>query len=187
MGSRRLFVSIDLPPECCEQVGAVQKPFRGLSGVRPTDPDQAHVTVKFLGEVADDRVDLVTDLLERAIRTATVGPFEATVGGIGVFPSFEYISVVWVGVREGATPMVTLHDSIEERFVGAGFKAEEHEFTPHVTIARLDHGGSKERVQELVAERDPIVGSFDVRSVTLTESTLAADGPVYETLERVSL
>ena len=187
MATRRLFLSIDLPPAICDGIAAVQEPFCDLSGVRPTDPTGSHVTMKFLGDVADERIERVERLLEKAVTDANIGPFDATVEGIGVFPSFDYISVIWLGLREGATPMTELHEALEARFVEAGFEPEEHDFTPHVTIARVDHAASKDRIQELVREKDPHVGSFQVEEIRVKESTLTADGPVYETLCAVSL
>ena len=187
MATRRLFLSIDVPQALADDIGSVQQPFRGLSGVRPTDPEQSHVTMKFLGDVADRRLDTVESLLYESVAAADVDRFEATIGGIGVFPSYDDISVVWLGVREGATPMERLHETMESRFVEAGFEEEEHDFTPHVTIARVDHAGSKERIQELVRESDPTVGSFVVDELSVKESILTDDGPVYETVDAVSL
>ena len=186
--SKRLFVSVDLDG-LGDAVAAVQDRFDGVSGLRLTDPGQAHVTLKFLGDTAPDRVADVVAALEAAVEDSGVEPFEAEIGGLGVFPSLSYISVVWVGVRDGAgaAELTRLHETIEARTTAMGFDPEEHAFTPHVTIARMDHAGGKDRVQELVRESDPDVGSMTVSAVHLTESTLTADGPSYETVERLPL
>jgi 2'-5' RNA ligase len=65
-----------------------------------------------------------------------------------------------------------------------GFDPEDHEFTPHATVARMDHAGGKELVQERVREDDPDVGEFQVEEVRLKESVLESDGPTYSTVER---
>jgi len=95
--------------------------------------------------------------------------------------------VVWLGVREGGERMTRLHEAIEDRTVAVGFDPEDHEFTPHVTLARMDHAGGKATVQRVLDERDPDGGSLDVKEVRLTESTLTPDGPEYETVERFPL
>lgn len=187
MGTRRLFLSIDLPEDLCSGVADVQDTFRELPGVRLPDPDQSHVTLKFLGEVPENRVETVADIATEAAAAADVAPFAASVAGLGVFPSFDYISVVWLGVEDGATSMTKLHRACEDRFVEAGFEAEDHEYRPHVTIARVDHGGAKERIHALVGDNDPTVGSFRVEAIALTESTLTADGPVYDTVDEIAL
>ena len=182
----RVFVSVDLDG-LEPAVAAVQEPFEGIGGLRLTDPEGAHLTLKFLGETDPERVPEVREALAAAVEAAGVEPFTAAFGGLGVFPSLEYISVVWVGVTRGGEALTRLQAAIEERMVALGFSPEDHEFTPHVTVARMDHAGGKDRVQELVRTRDPAVGTLDVEEVRLTESTLAADGPVYETVAAVSL
>jgi len=182
----RAFVSVDLDG-MGEAVAAVQEQFAGASGLRFTDPEQAHVTLKFLGEVDRERLPALTDELAAAVDDAGVEPFTATVGGLGVFPSLDYISVVWLGFERGGAELTALHEAIEERTVALGFEAEDHDFTPHVTIARMDHAGGKDLVQDVVTNASPTVGDLDVREVRLTESTLGEEGPVYETRERFPL
>ena len=184
--SKRLFVSVDLDG-LGEAVAAVKEQFEGASGLNFTDPEQAHVTVKFLGDTDEERVPELTDELTAAVDDAGVGPFEAEFGGLGVFPSLDYISVVWVGVREGDDELTRLQEAIEKRTTALGFDEEDHEFTPHVTLARMDHAGGKELVQKQVRETDPDVGTLAVEEIRLKESRLGPDGPTYETIERFSL
>jgi 2'-5' RNA ligase len=183
---KRLFVSVDLDG-LAEAVAAVQERFEGASGLRFTDPEQVHVTLKFLGDTDPDRVPELADELAAAVDDAGVAPFRMAVGGLGVFPDIEYISVVWVGVREGGDELTRLHEAIEERTTALGFDPEDHEFTPHATVARMDHAGGKELVQERVREDDPDVGTLRVDELRLTESVLGPDGPTYSTVERFPL
>jgi len=183
---QRLFVSVDLDG-LADEVRAVQRRFDGVDGLRLTDPEQAHVTLKFLGDTDPERVDALVSELEAAVTDSGVEPFEAHVGGLGVFPSLDYISVVWVGVREGSDELTALHEAIEARATAMGFDAEDHDFTPHATVARLDHAGGKARVQGIVEDEDPDVGRLQVTAVRLTESVLREDGPTYRTVESVSL
>ncbi|MFB6136908.1 MAG: RNA 2',3'-cyclic phosphodiesterase [Halobacteriaceae archaeon] len=183
----RLFVSVDLSPALHEAVAELQGEFADASGLNLTDPSQPHVTVKFLGDVDPGRESEVTETLATAVEGADVEPFEAEFGGLGVFPDLSYISVVWLGVRNGATELTRLHEAVESAFVERGFDPEDHEFTPHVTLARMEHAGGKELVQELVRETDPTVGQMRVEEVRLTESELGPSGPEYTTLARVPL
>ena len=185
----RLFVSVDLPSSLADAVADVQAPFADCAGLRLTDPTQAHCTLKFLGETDPDRVDEIETALDAAVADAGVDPFDCTVGGLGVFPSLEYISVVWAGVREGAgdAELTALADAVEAELTDIGFDPADHEFTPHITLARMDDARDKQRVQQLVAETDPTVGTFPVESVRLTKSTLTDDGPVYETVSEITL
>jgi 2'-5' RNA ligase len=181
----RLFVSVDVD-DLAEEVQHVQEPFH-LDGLDPTDPEQAHVTLEFLGDVDGGELDALTDALAAGVDDAGVDPFDAELGGYGVFPTLDYISVVWLGVGEGGAELTRLHEALEDRTTALGFQPEDHEFTPHVTLARMDHAANKDRVQELVRERDPDAGTTRVEAVRLTESTLTASGPEYETVERFPL
>ena len=183
----RLFVSIDLPDEFADEVEQVQEHFADASGLSFTDPEQAHVTVKFLGEVNRGQLPRVKNALRRAVGEAGVEPFEATYEGLGVFPSLGYIQVVWLGVSEGGEEMTSLHEAVEDEVTKLGFDPEDHDFTPHVTLARMEHAGGKELVQENVEELEPTVGTTEVGEIRLTESELTAEGPEYSTVESYSL
>jgi len=182
----RLFVSADLDG-VAEETGEVQDRLAEASGLRMTDPEQAHVTLKFLGETDPDRLPELRETLQAAVTDAGVDPFTAEIGGLGVFPSLEYISVVWVGVRAGSEQLTRLHETVEKRTTTMGFEPEEHEFTPHTTVARMDHAGGKGLVQEAVENGDPDIGTVRIEEVRLTESELTADGPEYSTVERFGL
>jgi 2'-5' RNA ligase len=181
VSAKRLFVSVDLDG-LTDAVREAQAPFRDLLGIDPTDPEQVHVTLKFLGDTDPDRLDELREALATAVADADVGPFDAEIGGYGVFPSLDYISVVWLGVRRGSGELTALHEAIEPRTTDLGFDPESHEFTPHATIARMRDARRKDHVQAVVRERDPDIGTQRIEEVRLTESLLTDEGPVYETL-----
>jgi len=183
----RLFVSVDLPDDFAEAIADVQSELDDASGLSMTDPAQAHVTLKFLGEVDESSVEEVLEWLRAGVADAAVEPFECSVAGLGVFPEPEYISVVWLGIEQGGKSLTRLHESIESRAVDDGFEPEEHSFRPHVTIGRMNHGGGKQHVRTIVENQHPEIGTFSVESVSLTASTLRSDGPVYSTVETVAL
>ena len=185
----RLFVSVDLPSRITDPLAELQDEFSEAAGIRLTDTSQAHVTLKFLGETDPERVDEIETAIQRAVDESAVGPFDCTIEGLGVFPSLDYISVVWAGVREdgGADALTLLADALETERTALGFEAETHEFTPHVTLGRMDDARGKSLVQEVVQKTDSTIGAFRVESVRLTESTLTADGPQYSTVSEVDL
>jgi 2'-5' RNA ligase len=181
----RLFISIDLNLD--DAIRSAQTPFEDLDSIRLVDSSQVHVTLKFLGEVDADRLDTIDAALHDSVAAADVSPFDAHIGGYGAFPSLDYISVIWVGVRDGGREMRLLHETIEERMVELGFDPSDHEFTPHATIARMDTAEGKAHVQDVLRNRDPDIGSRHVSAVHLTESTLMPDGPEYKTVSAIEL
>ncbi|PSP15487.1 RNA 2',3'-cyclic phosphodiesterase [Halobacteriales archaeon QH_10_67_13] len=184
----RLFVSVDLG-ELAPEIERLQSLFEGADGLRFTDPEQAHVTLTYLGETDPERVPEIETALRGAVEDAGVEPFRAAVGGLGVFPHPGYIRVVWVGIREdgGAGELRALHEAVEERTTTLGFEPDDHEFTPHATLARMDHAGGKELVQEVIQTRDPDASTVRVKEIRLTESRLGSEGSEYDTVAAVEL
>jgi 2'-5' RNA ligase len=191
----RAFFAVDLPDDLGDPIADAQETFEGAEGLRFVDPEQAHVTLKFLGEVdesdtGDDATPSLDDVIaagNRAVETAGVDPFECAIEGFGVFPSLEYISVVWAGVDDGSAELTALHEALEAETTALGVDPEEHAFTPHVTLARMNDARGKELVQRTVRERDPDIGRFEADAVRLAKSTLTSDGPVYETVASFEL
>lgn len=182
----RLFVAADLAP-LADDIRTAQEPFDGVIGLRLTDPDQAHVTLKFLGETDSSQVPILRSALRETVESMDLAPFTIECGELGVFPSREYIRVIWLGVTTGDTELRRLHEAIEAQTVDLGFDPEAHSFTPHVTLARMDHAGGKDRIHSVLDEREPETESMTLDAVSLMESTLTDDGPVYETVERFEL
>jgi 2'-5' RNA ligase len=181
----RLFVSVGVEP-FADRIEALQEPLAGLDGLRLPDPEQAHVTVKFLGE-GDHDLDALGAAIQRAIEDAAVGPFEATMEGVGAFPSPEYIRVVWLGFGSGSEQLSELHRRVEAETTALGYDEERHDFAPHVTLARMDNAAAKSEVQRFLRESDPAFGPLRVESLRLTESELTPEGPEYRTVERFEL
>ncbi|MFC5971810.1 RNA 2',3'-cyclic phosphodiesterase [Halomarina salina] len=200
----RAFVSVDCDPASAA-IRRAQAPFEGLDGLRLTDPEQAHLTLQFLGDVDETLAEYAAEdtehgrdvpglsvleaALESAVDEGDVAPFDCTLSGYGTFPEGDYISVVWLGVVEGREELERLHEAVEAATTDLGFDPESHDFTPHVTLARMDHAAEKEQVRRVVdgAEGTPDPATMHVDAVRLTESTLTPDGPVYETVARFPL
>ena len=189
----RAFFAVDLPDSLAQSVADAQAPFAGASGVNPVDPEQAHVTLKFLGDVSesDDGTEpALGDVIaagERAVDRAGVAPFEADVAGLGVFPSRRYVSVVWAGVDRGGDDLAALHEALEAETTALGVDPADHDFTPHVTLARVENATGADAVRDALDAEAPEVGTFGVDEVRLVESTLTSSGPEYEVVERFPL
>jgi len=157
----RLFVCIECD-ELATEIERIQNLFEDASGLRFTDPTQAHLTLKFLGETDQEQLPGLRETLAQAVDIADISPFELTAGGLGVFPDLEYIQVLWLGIDAGTSELTALHRTIEERTTALGFEPEQHDFTPHITLARMDHAGGKSLVQKQVRSRDPTAGTVRV-------------------------
>ena len=181
----RLFVSADLDGAAAA-IEALQEPLSGLSGVRCTDPEQAHVTITFLGG-GDHGLDALSTALEEAIHEAETGSFDTTIEGVGAFPSTENIRVIWAGIEAGAAELSALHRHVESKTTALGYDEERHDFTPHVTLARMEHGAEKVAVRRFLDDATPEVGPIHIEELQLKESRLTDDGPEYRTVQRFEL
>ena len=189
----RAFFAVDLPDALAPAVAEAQAPFADAPGVNPVGPEQAHVTLKFCGDVSDgddETEPTVDDTIaagERAVDRAGVVPFECAVAGLGVFPSREYISVVWAGVGRGGDDLTALHEALEAETTALGVDPADHAFTPHVTLACVENAAGAEAVRDALDDGDPTVGSFAVDEVRLLKSTLTASGPEYAVVREFAL
>lgn len=152
----------------------------GYGDFDPTARENLHITLIFLGEVADERGDELRSDFTSACSDIDVGEFTCTVSGVGVFPHMNFIRVIWAGaVPEEA--FTELHMNFRTRMNGQN----EEDFVPHVTLGRLRGIGGREKseLREVLEEESPDFGTFQVKDVRLKRSILTDDGPKYEDLE----
>jgi len=145
-----------------------------------------HLTLKFLGEVEEARVDEMAVALEKAAEG--VGAFELATGPVGAFPDMKRPRVVWIGL-DGSNGLTLLAGNVEDEFRLIGFEREAKRFTPHLTLCRArDAGGSKALAAALVGLKTetPRLG-FTVTAVTLFGSELKAGGAVHTPLRQIGL
>ncbi len=164
VGDVRLFVAIE--------VGS-------LPGGNSEAPE--HLTLSFLGDVPDERVDRVSSALDRATRG--VPPFDLVLEGVGAFPSRERPRVVWVGATRGGQETSALAGRIASALAAEGFSPERERFVPHLTLFRVRSPEQRRRAAALLsgAETPPPPRALRVSEVVLKESTLTARGAIHRT------
>jgi len=170
----RAFVAIDVG-------GAVPAPPSS------TLPAPTHLTLKFLGEIAPERVEPIAGALGPAIDS--IAPFEFRLSGVGAFPSAHRPRVIYVGVTDGRAELVELAGAVGAALEGVGFAPEPGEFVPHVTLFRVRSGAERERASALLEglELEPPPRSVHVSEVQLKESILFARGAQHRTLRSFTL
>lgn len=180
----RLFVALEIPPERRRSLAAAVASLRSaLPAAGWADPEGWHVTLKFLGPVAEDRLAAVT-----AVVAAAAGggqPGDTWLTGLGVFPSPGRARVLWVGLADPAGALAGLAASLEEGMSAEGFPAELRAWTPHLTLARFREPVAVGESLQGVAGLEPL--PFGVREVVLFRSHLSHSGSRYEVLGRFPL
>jgi 2'-5' RNA ligase len=185
----RLFVAVNLPAEerrAIWEATAVLR--RSPLPVRWVAEAALHVTLRFLGEVDEARVDAITAALAACVRG--VKPFAVALEGVGAFPSLAKPRVVWVGV-ERHPALELLANDVEHALMTLAFEPELRPFAPHVTLGRAQRGarGGAAAFRDLakLAGRVDHQGSTVVESVDLMQSTLEAQGARYAVVSRAIL
>ena len=147
------------------------------SAIKPVEPENLHVTLKFLGEVGEDDVPKIVETLKGVKRKE----FTIKLNGVGGFPSNRNPRVVWIGIREGYPELRALHDEVEGVLVRY-FPRERREFKAHLTIARVKRGGrALAPLLEKFADED--FGVVQVKEFKLKRSELTPRGPIYTDIE----
>ncbi len=194
----RGFISIDVEPtdKVHEFIDELERTRAPLNMV---DPNQLHITVKFLGDTEEEQVDQIVEKTEFALED--FDPFSLKVSSTGAFPHLGYMKVVWMdseaapdaphaGVTEDEDiPFLTdMAHRVEEELVPLGFERDDREFSPHVTVARVKGGKNKERLRDVIEKYDgEQFAVFEVTELKLKKSILKKSGPEYHTLEKIPL
>ncbi|MFQ5552912.1 MAG: RNA 2',3'-cyclic phosphodiesterase [Thermoplasmata archaeon] len=180
----RAFVAVDIE--------AARPTVRLLSAVRETrarvrvvDPENLHITLKFLGETDDGLVPFIREALVAAIEGED--PFTLTLHGSGAFPNPRNPRVLWIGVQ-GGEPLVRIAKRLERDLQELGFERARRRFTPHLTVGRVKSRKEVEGLTELLAtHRDEAFGTQRVEELRLKRSELRPTGAVYHDVVRVPL
>jgi 2'-5' RNA ligase len=189
----RLFVGLELPEQVRAAVGKAAAALASRlsrSGVRAdvrwVVPANLHVTIWFIGDVADERGEAVVAALAPPYEAAR---FPLAVEGLGAFPASGPPRILWAGVRGDLAALTALHGVVEQRLVGLGFEPDQRPYSAHVTVGRARdvRGSSGRRLRELLAEAAVNADPFTVAAVTVFRSRPSQQGSQYEPLLRVPL
>ena len=184
--SWRLFIAIELPAEIRQTIKQhVTRLREACPDVRAswTRAENLHLTLKFFGDVAVNRVETLTQALTRAAGRAT--EFDLMIEGCGVFPPRRRPSVLWIGISPETGPAcLRLYQAIEDECAKAGFPRDERTFHPHLTIARLRHPAGARDLANLhqATQFEPI--GLKVTSACLIRSELSSSGSRYTIVAR---
>ncbi len=186
MGVIRAFIAIDIPDAIQQKLNEITTRLQSLDqtkAVRWVAARNIHLTLKFLGEVSQTNLELLTEIIQaEAIKHR---PFELEVGELGAFPSIRRPRVIWIGIH-APQELLTLQHGVEAETIRLGYAAEERPFSPHLTLARISHNASPEDVrcigEILATQKVGILGKVNVTRVVLFRSDLRPGGAIYTPL-----
>ena len=182
----RAFVAVDLEPQTVQQITeAIARLRPHIPGIRWLPPANFHLTLKFLGDIEEAKVEPIAAALERDL--CPFSCFTINAKGLGVFPDLKRPRILWVGLI--GDELNVLASKVERVLIPFGFAAEKRAFTPHLTVGRWRQfkGSSKELGDEIAKWSGHDFGRSNVGEVILFQSVLEPEGAVYRPLKTVAL
>ena len=189
----RLFFGIELPDALKSSAAAAanrvrERVERDAPGaqMRWVPPGNLHITIWFLGEVNETRVEALVASMKEPLETRS---FTLRVTGAGAFPQSGAPRAIWLGLVAGREGLLSVHDQLRPRLLPLGFEPEKRPFSPHLTIARVkdtrpSHGAA---LRQVLRDVDDDVGECQVASAALFRSRPTPTGSEDEALGRVPL
>lgn len=178
----RCFVAVEIPAPIQELLKPVQTDLQShiRKGTSWTKPGNFHFTLKFLGDVRPEKIDVVSEVIQRVADTHS--PFSIEFGGIGAFPNLARPRVIWVGITEGASVVSQLAKTMNLELAHLGFPTD-NRFHPHLTLARLRTAMNLEPLKNVLRKYNTINdAAMSVNEITLIQSQLHPSGAVYTPL-----
>ncbi len=170
----RIFIAVEIPEKIKTILKDLQKQLNdGNAKVKWVN--DFHLTLKFLGEISEVKLERVKERL----KGITFKDFEAEFTNLGVFPSNNYINIVWIGLKPEKkikSLQLRIDNALRDLFTS------DNKFKAHITIGRVKIINDKkiflEKLNNIIMEE-----GFTIKNFKLIKSTLKTTGPEYETLE----
>ena len=167
----RLFIAIEISEEIKTGLTKVVAKLKDAGAdVKWVRPEGMHLTIKFLGEVDENRKDKIISGLEQVSEKKS--PFTVTFKGLGAFPDLKRPRVVWAGIEKGREELKDIAKELEVQ-----------KFSPHLTFGRVkSNRNENELVNALNAHNNFILPQLNVDKINLIESILKREGAEYRTV-----
>ena len=187
METVRTFIAITPPPDVtealAEMTNALRQPHDGVTWVTPAN---VHVTLRFLGSVATNRLPAVFDAVVAACSQIPV--FRLKTGVTGTFPAVQHPRVFWLGIdRDSAEPLIALKETLETELAAAGFPKENRTFRAHLTLGRVKRGRDASEAAQRIRKYPFTKREFPVTGVAVIKSVLTRSGAVYSVQKACAL
>jgi RNA 2',3'-cyclic 3'-phosphodiesterase len=144
------------------------------------EPNNIHLTLKFLGEISDEQVAEVGEIANTVAQAHQ--KFNLDIESVGSFGG-RSAKVVWVGAGKGTDALLALQKDLEALLEQAGYPKEDREFSAHLTLCRVNHPIAGLKVGEAIAQFSHLkLGSIAAESLCVYQSQLTPAGPNYTLL-----
>ena len=186
----RCFIAIDINEQIRKALADLQQELQGKADIKRGDakwvnPDNIHLTLKFLGEITDEQImDICNITGDVAGRQKA---FELDIGSVGHFGG-KSARVLWVGTGQNVDKLLQLQQDLEQQLDSAGWPKEARKFSGHLTLCRIRNARAGAKLAQLARDyRDYKLGTMPADSVSVYQSQLTPQGPIYTVLGKYEL
>lgn len=176
----RCFIAVEICAEVRDALAPLLRELAACGGVNAVAPHNMHITLKFLGEIEDEKIEAT----KGALSGIKFPAFDARFSGVGAFPNERSARVVWIATQSAELPRLAA--LVEDALAPLGFAREARGFSAHLTLGRVRKQSPALR-QFLQRHASADFGSCRIGALLLKKSTLTPEGPVYETLAEYPL
>ena len=186
----RVFIAIDIDDKIRKSIADLQKQIASKVSVKQGDlkwvePNNIHLTLKFLGEITDEQLTEVKEITETI--TQAHQKFNLEIESIGSFGG-RSAKIVWVGAGNGKNELLALQKDLDTLLEQAGFPKEEREFSAHLTLCRVNHPMAGVKIGEAIKQFSNLkLGQIAADAVRIYQSQLTPQGPIYTMLGEFKL
>lgn len=175
MKNRRCFISIDLPDKAISKIKKIQDKIKkeNLFDGKFIEQQNLHLTLKFLGEIDEEKIEQVTKKLEEI----HFKELEGVLDSVGAF-SKKIIRIIWIELKG----LDKLQKEIDEKLKVLFEK--ENRFMGHITIARVKNVSNKNKLLNFLNNINSEKFKFEIDKFLLKSSELFSDGPVYKIIKK---
>ncbi len=189
----RVFIAIDIDDKTRKAIADLQKQIASKVSVKKgnlkwVEPNNIHLTLKFLGEISDEQLEEVKEITNTVAQAHQ--KFNLEIESVGSFPPTgsqkgggRSAKVVWVGAGKGTDALLALQKDLDDLLVQAGYPKEEREFSAHLTLCRVNHPMAGIKMGEAIAQFSHLkLGSIAADAIYIYQSQLTPAGPNYTLL-----
>ena len=144
-----------------------------------------HITLFFLGDTRETHIPQIGSVLKDSL--STVSAFEINLKGTGCFSRKGIPQVIWVGI-DNYSPLSVLKSVISNDIEKFGYMADKRIFKPHLTLGRIKYLKNKQVLFDMIENNNTKdFGTVKINEIIFFESELTGSGPIYNSLEKISL
>jgi RNA 2',3'-cyclic 3'-phosphodiesterase len=182
----RSFIAVKISFDQKEQISELIRDFKRTDvQVKWVNPENLHVTLKFLGEVDERALPNIFDALQKSLTNDR--SFQFNLESVGCFPNMKRPRVIWVGIDHGADKLNMLAKKVDGIMTEFSFEREKRGFSAHLTIGRVKDSRGMEELTSQFKQIKFQTGSCVIDEVIFFQSILKREGPTYIPHKRFKL